>query len=604
MSELNKNFGEDNEDHLTKQSDYPEWWRHLVKERKEEGLKAGEFMAVEPLILKRFMDHIGKRVKKDVATKNIVFLTALSAYTGNPINLFLRGESSIGKTYNTVETLKYFPKEDTWMLGGLSPTAIVHSHGVLVDANGEEIDFRQKPKKDASEEEKERWRKKLAFARYIVDLSHKIIVFLEAPQKRTYLMLRPILSHDKEEISYRFTDKTGKGRLQAFHVVVKGWPATIFLSTREDYIKDLATRSFTATPETTSEKFRAAIRLTSEMKAYPWKFKEDKEFMLLQAFIQWFKCNVGDFRVALPFARELGEFWPAVIPRAMRDYEHFTALIEIVTLFHCYQRPILNVGNTKIVLATMKDFQYVLNTFSYLEETTLTGLGKHILDCFHEVMEPIFGEQGAFSTEDLTQKYNAVFTEKKSSKTLRRYVGLLEEIGWVNTEPHPSDKRKNLITIIKNSENMPFSGLRIFPESFTLEKLEKWVKQIGTHNPILLRENVLAAEDTNIPLSSLYKNHYFVPISSEQGTPSKSETTPKDMCLTEKGVILSATVQEAVEYALGMMAKRLPNKSTGDIFIHDLQFKGLSEKEAKKLLDNLTDEGPLGYDNEGWLVKR
>jgi len=64
------------------------------------------------------------------------------------------------------------------------------------------------------------------------------------------------------------------------------------------------------------------------------------------------------------------------------------------------------------------------------------------------------------------------------------------------------------------------------------------------------------------------------------------------------------TAQEAIEYALGMMAKRLPNKSTGDIFIHDLQFKGLSEQEAKKLLDNLTDEGPLGYDNEGWLVKR
>jgi hypothetical protein len=63
------------------------------------------------------------------------------------------------------------------------------------------------------------------------------------------------------------------------------------------------------------------------------------------------------------------------------------------------------------------------------------------------------------------------------------------------------------------------------------------------------------------------------------------------------------SVQEAVEYAFGMMVKRLPDKTTGDNFIHDLQFKGLSREEAEKQLDKLTDEGPLGYDEDGWLVK-
>ena len=356
--------------------DYPDWWLQLVKEHKKEGLKAGEFMAIEPHLRKRFMDHLGKRVKRDVATKNIIFDTGLSAYTGNPINLFLRGESSIGKTYNTVETLRYFPKEDVWMLGGLSPTALVHDYGVLVDENGEEIDFSQKPGKDASEEEKKRWKEKMAFARHVVDVRHKILVFLEAPHKRTYYMLRPILSHDKEEISYKFTDKTGKGKLRTMHVVIKGWPATIFLSTRQEYIKDLATRSFTATPETTPQKYRDAIRLTSELKAYPWKFKKDKEFMLLQAYIQWFKRHVGDFGAAIPYANELGEFWPAIVPRAMRDYEHFTALIEISALFHCYQRPILELEEDKIVLATMKDFQYCLTRFRTWKKPRLLAWQK------------------------------------------------------------------------------------------------------------------------------------------------------------------------------------------------------------------------------------
>jgi len=51
------------------------------------------------------------------------------------------------------------------------------------------------------------------------------------------------------------------------------------------------------------------------------------------------------------------------------------------------------------------------------------------------------------------------------------------------------------------------------------------------------------------------------------------------------------------------MAKRKPENSTGDNFIHDLKFKGLSKEEAESLLNKLTEEGPLGYDGEGWLVK-
>jgi hypothetical protein len=63
-------------------------------------------------------------------------------------------------------------------------------------------------------------------------------------------------------------------------------------------------------------------------------------------------------------------------------------------------------------------------------------------------------------------------------------------------------------------------------------------------------------------------------------------------------------IQETVEYAYSQMEKRKPDKTTGDMFIHDLQFKGLSKEEAENLLNKLIDEeGKLGYDSEGWLVK-
>ena len=87
------------------------------------GLKAGDFLAVDPELEPKFMSHIGRTVKHDKMTSNLVLKTGLSAYTKEPLNVFLRGPSSIGKTYVVVNSLTAFPKKDVWFLGGLSPTA-------------------------------------------------------------------------------------------------------------------------------------------------------------------------------------------------------------------------------------------------------------------------------------------------------------------------------------------------------------------------------------------------------------------------------------------------------------------------------------------------
>lgn len=195
---------------------------NLAELKNQGGFKAGDSLAVDPHIYSKFLRHLSRTVRRDVTAKNMVFLTALSAYTPEPINLFLRGESSIGKSYNVVQALKYFPKDDVWLLGGLSLTALIHQHGLLVDKNGNLILPSQKPDKDAPAEEKEAWTQRMHDARYLVELNNRIIVFLEAPHFETFNMLRSILSHDAHQISYRFTDKSGKGQLQTQHVVIQG----------------------------------------------------------------------------------------------------------------------------------------------------------------------------------------------------------------------------------------------------------------------------------------------------------------------------------------------------------------------------------------------
>ena len=170
--------------------------------------------------------------------------------------------------------MKYFPQEDIWFLGGLSPKALIHEHGILMNKYGERISLEDKPikpkKRDFQSEEEyeealkrykeelEAWKEELRDSYYLIDLRNKILVFLECPESETYRMLLPILSHDSERIEYRFTDKTAKGQLRTTRVVIEGFPATIFVTVDRKHIEELATRSFTATPETSKEKIEEA----------------------------------------------------------------------------------------------------------------------------------------------------------------------------------------------------------------------------------------------------------------------------------------------------------------------------------------------------------
>lgn len=401
----------------------------LVELKQLGGFKAGDLLAVDPQLFPKFMRHLSKTVKRDETTKKLAFLTGLSAYTPEPINLFLRGEGSIGKTYNVVESLKYFPKEDVWLLGGLSRTALVHSYGVLVDKNGDLILPSQKPDKKASEDEKEAWRNRLRDSYYLVDLTSKILVFLDAPNFDTFMALRPILSHDAHEISYRFTDKTSKGQLQTQHVVIRGWPSTIFCSTAEKYVQDLATRSLTTTPETMQDKIREANVVTGSKSASPWGFEKDFDFMLLESYMRFLKNHLENLKAVIPYGKEFALNFPCVLPRSMRDFKHILSIIKVLALFHLAQRPMLILkGKTdtgeveeRYVIAVREDYEFVMGVWNEIRESTETSASKQILTFFHEVVEEIGKSKTEFLVQDLTDLWNSKFQDRKSSHTIRKW---------------------------------------------------------------------------------------------------------------------------------------------------------------------------------------
>jgi len=612
---------------------------NLAELKKQGGLKAGEILAVDPKLFSKFMLHLGRSVKRDKITKNMVFNTGVSAYTKDPINLFLKGESCIGKTYVTTQTLKYFPEKDVWMLGGLSPKALIHRYGVFVDENGVEIDFDEKPTKqsikqklidDAAElaaigqklpkmdkkliekyfkEENREWKERIRNGRYIIDLTSKILVFLEAPSFDTFMVLRPILSHDQEEISFQFTDKTSSGSLRTKNVVIKGWPATIFCTTVEKYIKDLATRGFTVTPETLKEKYKDANILTGEKSALPWKFREDFDFMLLQGYIGWLKSKLQTLGVVVPYGRELGACFPSIYARSMRDFKHFMSLVQIRAFFHCMQRLVLIDGDSSYVIATQDDYEHILALWRQVEETTLTGLPGHITDFFHKAVEPLSESMGSFSYEELTVKYNEHVEEKKSSDTIRKWVRCLCDVGWLTKEKDAVDKRKVVVRVIKNPKNSGEYRIPPFREFFSEEKLKTWLddaKKTSEHNTFSLKENFLAEEP--LSLTDIQEKFYYHKSGlrsdiSEEG--SKPETTVKPENKTEDaGIQQSPTIPKTltVQETLTLLQSTWQKGTFNEFDALITKTKGCNKEEAEQLREKWLDEGLLAYDPEGWLI--
>ncbi|PBO85313.1 MAG: hypothetical protein COA77_04250 [Thaumarchaeota archaeon] len=177
-------------------------------------------------------EYLNTKIKNDPLLVKQLLRIYFSTYTNEPINAGLLAPSSEGKTYATVEIAEIFPKEDVISIGRMSPTALIHAHGMLVDNDGEPLKeklekirlqiFNAETDNDKKSviELKQIMADMMETAKMVVDLTHKILLFLDNPQPETYETLKPIMSHDKKEIIYRTTKSDGS--LKVKETIIKG----------------------------------------------------------------------------------------------------------------------------------------------------------------------------------------------------------------------------------------------------------------------------------------------------------------------------------------------------------------------------------------------
>ena len=384
---------------------------------------------------------------RDEITKKVLLYTCLSAYTEEPQNLFLKGPSSSGKSYGATQVAKLFPKDDVWLIGRMSPTALIHSKGEY-DESGH----------------------------IIVNLRGKILIFLENAQKETLEMLLPILSHDSEEIAYKITDKNAKGALKTKEVIIRGFPVAIFCSSRVKLFDDIKTRSMLLTPEMTPEKtLEANIAYARRFMGFN-NDKEDEEERKVKAALKLLAKEGG--KVLIPYAEALAKVFPQDSHEEMRNFKKLLSLIYLNAFLHKYQRPRLQVGKEEFILATEADYREAVKVFDEIAPATRSGVPDYVAEFYEKVLAAIPVDEDRFS-RNIIRKHTEVFGRPLGYSTYREYIHLLEDAGWIYKDDHPEDKRKKVIILNRNNsgkllQNAPSK----FKEIFTEKDFESWLNSI------------------------------------------------------------------------------------------------------------------------------
>lgn len=388
----------------------------------------------KPITIGEIVDILGLTIKKDEENKAVSFLCELSAYTENAqFNISFNAPSSTGKSYIPTEIARLFPVEDVIEIGYCSPTAFFHDVGKLNKERGG----------------------------YEIDLSRKILIFLDQPHTMLLERLRPLLSHDRKEMHLKITDKSQKGGLKTKNVFIKGYPAVIFCSAGLQIDEQEGTRFMLLSPETNQEKIREAIqekiRKEADNSAYSLWLNSNPERLLLKERIEAIREEkIEEVRIADPsiIEKSFMENKNILKPRHQRDIGRLFSLIKAVTLLNVWFRE----REGDIIVASEDDINEAIKIWAKISQSQEYNLPPYIYNLYNEVILPAYQEKNdgmgwgevaekqGITRQDIFKKHFQVYGRMVEDFRLRQQIlPMLETAGLISQEPDPSDKRKILI---------------------------------------------------------------------------------------------------------------------------------------------------------------
>lgn len=423
----------------------------VIKEITDKPLTPGsDISKFVPLNVDDLIRILGLTIKRDEVNKVISFISELSAYTDHSqLNESFNAPSASGKSYIPTEISRLFPKEDVVEVGYCSPTAFFHQVGVF-------------------DKEKQG---------YIVDLSKKILIFLDQPHTLLLQHLRPMLSHDKKEILLKITDKSQKSGLRTKNIYLRGYPVVIFCTAGLQLDEQEATRFLLLSPEINQEKIREAIiekiKKETDSALYSYNLEADPERRLLKERIIAIRNEqICEIKIGSPdiIQKRFFDRLEKLKPRHQRDIDRVISLTKVFALLNVWHRN--RSGST--IEATEADIDQAFLLWDQISESQELNLPPYVFNLYQDVIVAAYKQKNSeysggtgigLSRQEILSKHFDVYGRFVADWFLRQEIlPVLETSGLISQEQDPKDKRKLLIypttplTIHKEYNNSESDG--------------------------------------------------------------------------------------------------------------------------------------------------
>ena len=383
----------------------------------------------KPMSLEDLVGILELSIKKDDNNKLIAFLCMLSAYTEeSQFNISFNAPSSTGKSFIPLELVQLFPVVDRMELGYCSPSVFFHDN-TSIDSEGNNI----------------------------VDLSRKIIIFLDQPNNELLARLRPLLSHDSKIIIAKITDKNQKSGLRVKEIHIIGYPSVIFCTAGLTLDEQESTRFFVLSPETSSIKVGLGIdqvvRKAIDPEAYrQWLDSDPDRKMLKERILAIRTENINDIKITPDVENDIKDKFRTNIkefqPRHQRDIKKFISLIKANALLNLWWRE--QQGET--IVANADDVASAFKIWSQISQSQESGIPPYVLNILNEVILPAWREKfGDITVEDAVASGLYGLTRQQIAKKHLAVYGRLINENVLRTQILPTLQTSGLIDQQKNN---------------------------------------------------------------------------------------------------------------------------------------------------------
>lgn len=414
-----------------------------------------EATIMEPIDVSRFkpispqelLQILGLTIKKDEENKIVTFLCELSAYTENSqFNISYNAPSSTGKSFIPTEIAKLFPQEDIMEMAYCSPTAFFHEVG--------EPDPNRK-------------------GHILIDLSRKVMIFLDQPHAQLLERLRPVLSHDKKEVSVKITDKAQKQGMKTKNITMRGYPSVIFCTAGLRIDEQEATRFLLLSPEVNQDKIRQGIteviRKEADNQKYTDWLNENPERQSLKDRIRAIKeADIEEIKIAneMQIEKRFFEKNKTLKPRHQRDVKRVIAIIKSLALLNLWWRE----RDGATIIVNTEDIEEGFKIWDKISVSQEYNLPPYVYNLFNEVVMPAWEDKnkdmvsGGLTRQEILYKHYSVYGRPLDGNQLRQQIlPMLETTGLITQEQDPNDKRKYLVyptTPLSISKDQNYSETR------------------------------------------------------------------------------------------------------------------------------------------------